>query len=362
LAAEKSPRFYAAFQAAVRAARSVNRRGQEYAGVSAVFFNDQVDDSYSRVDAGNEALERGDRAAAIQQAVEALSLNPANADALVLKAFAEYDGGDKQAAIADAQAALVLDPGNQQAYAILGLTMDNPGQAKAALDGIAQSGMRLSDDGRSKGLPRLDDRVDGRLEPEPANPFAGGTPSATPGVGRMLAMDLNVKAVQTAKTDPKASMGEIGAAMALDPHSESVKSWYATIANRAGNYPAALNGAELDLKTDPNDALAFYNKAYALAGQGDKAGMIAALEQAARLDPKFAPAAEKARAPDFTSNEAMEILFGANENRYEPAAPSPRRGRDFTVMLMLGLVGGFFLVGGASLYFRGPDRPRLVKI
>ncbi|MCR4294540.1 MAG: hypothetical protein NUW21_03325, partial [Elusimicrobia bacterium] len=80
-ASERSPAFYRVFQAAVRDVRGARRRdGAGYAGNSAVFFADDVDLSYTHVDAGDVALENGDAAGAIAEAAKALALNPGNAD------------------------------------------------------------------------------------------------------------------------------------------------------------------------------------------------------------------------------------------------------------------------------------------
>ena len=353
LAEAQCPAFYRAFQAAVQDVRRLKHRdGREYAGTSAIFFHDQVDDSYSHVDAGNEALEKGAPAKAIDEANLALAINPGNADALVLRAGAEYDQRNFAEAIADAQSALVLDPVNQQARAILSLTAESPAAAKAAMAGAAAVGANLAGDGRRAGLPRLDDRID---ESARGDGLFAGAPSATPAVGKILAEDLSIRAVGLAKEDPRESLGQLGQAMALDPRNASARDWHATLANRAGDYPAALGSAERGLRNDPNDALAYYNKAYALAGSGDKVGMEEALKQAARLDPKYQRALAQAQAPNFTPDEATELLFGASDNQYQPEIPLPRHAKSSPVLLMLGFLGVLFALGGVAIFF-GPSR------
>ncbi|MBI5245752.1 MAG: tetratricopeptide repeat protein [Elusimicrobia bacterium] len=358
MAEAKSPQFYRAFQAAVRDVRGLRLHGgKTYAGASSVFFSDQVDDSYTHVDAGNEALEKGDDAKAIEEANQALAQNPANADALVLRAGAQYDRGNASEAVADAQSALVLDPGNQQAQAILGLLASAPASARSALAGAADGGRGLAGEGRAKNLPRLGDAIDGTFGQDAARAVA---PSATPAVGKILSEDLSALAVGEAKTDPRGSMKRLDQAMALDPQNDGARGWFATIANRAGEYGAARTSAERGLAKDPNDALAYYNKAYALAGAGDKQGMVDALQQAARIDPSYRQAS--AQALNLSSNEAMEILFGAGEQQHQPPVPRPHHRRDFTLMLMLGAIGGFLVVGGASLFFRKNTGPRVVRL
>ncbi len=345
----KSPRFYAAFQSAVQDVRAMRRRGaKDYAGVSNVFFSDQVDESYSHVDAGDEALEKGDNARAISEANLALQTNPANADALVLRAAAEYDQGNKMGAINDAQAALVLDPGNRQAQAILSLTSGGgaPDAAKSAMR-LAESAA-YAPDGAKPASARGD----------VADVYAGEEPTATPAVGRLLAADISVRAAELALSDPRASQSQFGQAMALDPANRGARDWHATVANRAGDYRAALGSANLGLAADPDNALAYYNKAYALAGEGDKTGMIAALTAAAKLDPTYQPTLDQALA--LTDSETLDLLFGMPGNRREPPAPQPRHHAIPGLFFLAGL-GAAFVVGAVVLWFR-PTKPKLGRV
>ncbi len=359
-----SPRFYSAFQAAVKDVRSTRRRdGQGYTGTSNVFFSDQVDDSYTHVDAGDEALEKGDAATAIKEADAALAVNPGNADALVLKAGAEYDKQDVPAAIADAQSALILDPQNRQAQAILSLTATNPAAAKAVAEAANGGSAGLADDGRKTGQGRLADSIDnGKAVAASLNPFAASAalrlaPSATPAVGKILAEDLNIRAVGIAASDPRGSMSQLGQAMALDPHNSSARGWYSTVANRVGEYSAALGSSQQGVEENPNDALAYYNKAYALAGTGDRAGMVDAMAQAARIDPSYAPAATQAAGMD--PKQALDTLFGIPSQQRQPAVPQPRHHGEFALMLMTGFVASLLIVSGVSLYFQSTARPRV---
>lgn len=319
-----SPRFYQAFQAAVKDVRSLKHG---YTGASAVFFSDQVDEAYTHVDAGDEALEKGDTAKALKEAADALAINPGNADALVLRAGALYETRDMAAAVADARAALILDPVNRQAQAILSLTQSNPAAAQTLAD-ANKDAQAVGDDGRV---------------------------SATPGVGRMLSEDLSVRALDTETSDPKGTLGRLGQAMALDPKNASASGWYATLANRAGDYSAALGSTERGLKNDPNDALAYFNKAYALAGTGDKEGMVDALRQAARIDPTYRTEADRAAALD--THQALDTLFGLAAKERHPAYPQPRRRGDSMLIAMTAFVAATFLMSGAVLYFRSGSRP-----
>lgn len=356
----KSPRFYRAFQAAVADVRALKRRDAgQWKGDSAVFFADQIDDSYTHVDAGNEKLEKGDVAGAVREADAALRINPGNADALVLRAGAEYDAGSTASAIADAQSALVLDPTNPQAQAILSLTASDPAAARAALVGAAGGGASLASDGGRSGLPRIVGEPDkgpvagetGRGLPPLAKPTAlalTATPTATPAVAKILAADLSVRAVGMAAQDPQSSVAQLGAATRLDPENKAASGWYQTMANRTGDYSAALGSAQKSLTADPNDALAYYNKAYALAGEGDKAGSVAALREAARIDPSYQKALDQALT--FDEKEGLELMFSLPAFQRQPEAPAPRRAPMSLPLKLLGAVGAMMAFGALYLF------------
>lgn len=361
-AAAKSPRFYAAFQSAVRDVRAQRRLGaKDWTGNSNVFFAEQVDDSYTHVDAGNEALEKRDTAAAIKEAGLALASNPANADAFVLRAGAEYEAGDAAAAVADAQSALLLDPGNVQAQAILSLTAA-PSAARTAAAGAAAGTSNL--DGRSARLPG-DVAVSADAAPSAAPALVlapyGAAPSATPAVGRILSADMSVRAVKLALTNPRQSIDELGRAEALDPRNANAADWRATIANRNGDYQAALGSAQRVIAENPNDAHGYFNKAYALAGAGDKKGMLEALEKAASLDPAYQAPLKQAQT--LSEEELFGDVFAKAADQHQPAEPRPRPSSAPASLWLLSSIGAMFLSAGAVLLWRaGAGRgPKLVR-
>lgn len=351
-ASRNSPRFYRAFRAAVRDVRRTPRAdGKGYAGNSAVFFGDQVDDSYSHIDAGDEALEKGDAAGAIAEANLALAESPANADAFVLRSGAQYDSQNYAAAVKDAQRALQLDPGNQQALAIVslsGMTSDAP---QAAMANAVAGGSTLGNDERSSGLPTLGIPADGGLAPaSPAAPARRRPPSATPAVGALLSKDMTSRAVKMAGVDARASIDQLDEALALNPRNASAQSWRATILNRIGDYSAALGSAEQGLTGNPDDGGAYFNKAYALAGTGDKKGMVEALTQAARLDASYRPLLDQAL--QLPSEEDMTLIFSGSATRHEPEITLPRRRRSHAALNLLGGLGGLLVLAGAVQIFR----------
>ena len=323
-AAADSPVFYRVFQAAVREVRRSPRRdGKAYTGSSTVFFADQVDPSYTHVDAGDVALENGDTSAAVAEADKALALNPGNADALVLRAGAEYESGDAEAAVRDAQSALVLDPENRQAKAILSLSGMDAGRAALAKAAAGE---------------------------EPAAASSAGPPSATPAVGALLSRDLTARAVGAAKADARSSIDELDRALLLNPRNASARGWRTAILNRIGDYASALTSAQSTLDASPEDAPAYFHKAYALAGAGDKAGALDAIGRAATLDRAYQPVMDKTvQLPDAGD---MALAFGEWSESHPQALPPPRPSRYPLPLLALGAVGGLLALAGVAQLFR----------
>lgn len=342
-AAASSPVFYRVFQAAVREVRRSPRRdGKAYTGSSTVFFADQVDPSYSHVDAGDVALENGDTATAAAEAGKALALNPGNADALVLRAGAEYESGDGEAAVRDAQSALVLDPENRQAKAILSLSGMDAG--RAALAKAAAGGAGLDGEDLNAGRPTL-----GGTTGEERTPLVASV-SATPAVGALLSRDLTARAVGAAKADARTSIDELDQALLLNPRNASARGWRTAILNRIGDYASALASAQSTLDASPEDAPAYFHKAYALAGAGDKAGALDAIGRAATLDRAYQPVMDKAvQLPDAGD---MALAFGEWSESHPQALPPPRPSRYPLPLLALGAVGGLLALAGVAQLFR----------
>ena len=347
-----SPAFYRVFQAAVQDVRRAPRRdGKGYAGSSAVFFGDQVDDSYSHVDAGDVALESGDAAGAIAEADKALAENPGNADALVLRAGAEYARGDVAAAVTDASGALVLDPGNRQASELVSLSGVDAGRAAAAK--AAAGSASLGDDGRRGILPTLSGTTgeEAGAARQAVLPVLFETPSPTPAVGALLSAELTARAAKAAAAAPRSSIDQLDRALVLDPRNASAGGWRSAILNRLGDYSSALGSAEQTLSGHPRDAFAYFNKAYALAGKSDKAGVMDALTSAARIDPAYQPVLDQALV--LPRAEDLQLLFGHWAASHPPAVPPSRSSRFPLPLVVLGGLGGLLaFAGAAQLFFR----------
>ena len=375
-AQSESPRFYAAFRAAVHDVRVQRGGGQPYQGSSTVFFSDQIDDSYTKIDAADEALDRGDARRAKELASEALAESPGNSDAFVMRAGADYAQGDMSAAAQDAQAALQLDPASQQAQAIMSLSGQLPvagpsalADAKAVGDDIAAGAT-----GAAPARPADDSAPadDGADQPTAASPRAfGASPtlvamtaasaaplsaaapyspplsspaSATPALGVRLSSDLTAQAARQARLDPRGAVTQLDHAIALNPRNVQALDWRSYISNRDGDYRDGLAASARALELEPRDARAYYNRAFSLAGEGEKAGAVDALRSAASLDPAYQPALDQALQLAQTGD--MAILF-----RDRPATPGPRASGGWldellhaSPLVLFGVIGGLMVL------------------
>ena len=357
-----SPEFFRAFQAAVadvrkiRDARVRNPDGTQ-AG-SAVLFADQVDNSYSHVDAGDEALDQGDAAGAIDQANQALADNPKNADALVLKAGAEYAAQDPAAAVADAQAALALDPGNQQAQAIVSLSnaATTAAGGGAALSDAGALARTLAQDGGAERAMLGDQAAAGAGYGGALSAGRPGmNPGATPALAQRLAGDLVQHAASMMGLDPGAARKELNRAVLLSPRNAQALELLATAANRMTDFNAALAASNAAIDLSPADPRAWFEKAHALGGQGDRAGMTAALEQAAALDSSYKPALTTA----VQAAEPLDLtlLFGDNASLH-PANPGqlPVSNNGAGLLKIMGGIGLVLLSSGFAVLMLKHDR------
>ena len=345
-----SPAFYAAFQAAVKAVKQA-RSGQAAAGL----FGGQTDDSFSHVDAGGAALEQGDAAAAAAQASQAVAEDPGNSEAYSLQAAADYAQGDMAAAAQAASTALQLDPTNPQAQAVLSLTDSQAPVAAGALadaasvagglsgeiaapaaadgDAVAASGavgvLSPSAGGAAPavqgsmpapvlvlsaaGAPNAVQSAD--LTRQAATAIRLGDPLNAMGLlNRAVALDptntqaLNLRAIAEAHDrDYSAALQDINRSLMIAPHRSASLDTKSKISNRAKDYAGALAAADEALRIDSRDAHAWFNRAHALAGQGDRAGMLEALRQAALLDPSYERSLQEALKQ--SPSEALTLLF-----------------------------------------------------
>ncbi len=358
----QSPDFLNAFHAAVKDVRAGHGAQPGGAPVSSAMFGDQTDDSYTQVDAGDEALDQGDAATAAADAQQAISENPANADAYALQAGADLAQGDPAAAAQAAQTALSLDPSNQTAQAVTDLAGGSVAPAANTVADAGAIGGNLQNqvsgtpsDAAAAPAPV----VSGELAlsaPSPAPyaslavpPPAPGTPpppssSATPLLAASLASQVAEQAARTMNVDPAAGMRAIAQAISLDPSNPDAWRLQAAALQRAGDYRDALAAANRATYLAPKDARAHYARAEALAFNHQKAEMTDELRQAAALDPTYRPVADSAI--QLPQDSDLTLLFP--DAREPLSMPHKHRHRKAwrRFWITLGATGGLFLFAG----------------
>ncbi|HBT61146.1 MAG TPA: hypothetical protein DEB40_05325, partial [Elusimicrobia bacterium] len=376
IAHEMSPAFYAAFQAAVKAVRRA-RPGQPSAGL----FTGQTDDSYSHVDAGGADLQQGDAAAAAAQARQAIAEEPGNSEAHSLLAAAAYAQGRYAAAARAAAAALRLDPGNQQARAVLALSGSRAPRAPGPLAAAASAAAEISEDiaaptepvpasgalpaARAQNAPQSADLA-GRAQ---AAIRSGDPLKAIGELNRAIALDpmnaqaLNLRAIVEADGRHYAdALQDINRSLMILPHSSASLDTKSMISNRAKDYAGALAAANEALRIDSRDAYAYFNRAHALAGQGDRDGALEALRQAAFLEPSYERPLQEARA--LLASADMTLLFPDREGLLSAACSRPvarRRASPFArflrrsgIMPVVREIGSLRALGALGVFMAGP--------
>ncbi len=360
-----SPRFFAAFRAAVKDVRTTHADLRQRGG-AAGFFGNHVDDSYTKVDAGDEALDQGDPAAAAADADQAIAENPDNADAYALKSGAEYASGALAAAATDAQTALSLDPGNLPAQAIASLSAGAPVPAGTeTLVDAASAGSTLANDSSGAPPPGLSSpaptagyssvaSLPSAVAAPPLAPIPAAPPSSLPVLSAQLSNDLTQRAARGASLDPAAAIGQLDRAIALNPSNSDALNWRAALSNQSKDYKSGLASAERAAAVNPRDGKAFYNKALALRGLGDRDGMIDALRQAAAIDPAFKSAADAAVVLPRPADEELLTQSWPNAAAQTPAQPPPRAGgwSESQVTSIFAAIGALLLALGLLLLRR----------
>ena len=94
----------------------------------------------------------------------------------------------------------------------------------------------------------------------------------------------------------------------------------------------------------------YFNRAYALAGALDRAASIDALTQAARIDPVYQPALDKAL--QLPSPEDLTLMFGEWAASHPPPVPPARRSRYPLPLVALGAVGALLALAAVAQLFR----------
>ncbi|MBI3547668.1 MAG: protein kinase [Elusimicrobia bacterium] len=311
--------------------------------------------------------EAGDFRSAAQAADRALRLSPGDRSSLVLRANALYQTGDYSGAERDATAALGVDPRDPQAAAILQLTRDRVGDLPLPAAGPTGPGAEagdavLADGGRPGGRPGYEPGADNineskRLAQAAVIKLSIGDDEKALELARQ-AVELNSQNARAMLLMAQANLRlgrtqdalrNTDAAMKLVGRDRAVLDTRAYVLNRLGDYASAKAVAEESLSLNAGDADAWYNLANAEAGLGHRKAMLAALQQAARINSRYRGLLDAALQSTETAD--LRLLF-SGAAAAAAAAPPPSSSEvsakriGFAILAIATLFGGFLIALG----------------
>jgi len=346
-------------------------------------------------------------------------VNSGAAQALAAASGHELDDAQYSRAHQDAQNALTLDPANQQAIAVSHFS-------EGRIDGIAGQGPGDAQNVEGKNKPMfVGSGAGGTSGSESGGPAdsgnagnggyasGGGLSGSAGGISASLAAGgtaggalSRMSAEQARKGAADAlSMGDLGGALAYvnraleqNPRDPALLNLRSTIRARqrdyagaeadakAGlelaprdsallrdlgfaqlrekDYNAAIATANKMLELNPNDPYAYAIRGHAYGSLGDRDAMLADLKRAAELDPSFRAAADSlAGQTELPSDKDMLFLFPGETAAAvaKPAAPAPGRGRSFGLLVGASALGGLLLALGLLATVLAPLKERVTS-
>ncbi|MCM2304067.1 MAG: protein kinase, partial [Elusimicrobia bacterium] len=156
---------------------------------------------------------------------------------------------------------------------------------------------------------------------------------------------------------------DAAAGLALAPGNMALLSIQALAQNRTRRWRDALATSEQILAADPKSAWGYANRAHAWAGLGQREAMLADINRAAALDPRFRQAAEAAALLQLPSEADVMFLFPGESAKGGAPAPAPAgRGKSFGVVVGAGAVGGLLLALGLLSTVLAPLKNTVVSV
>lgn len=296
----------------------------------------------------------------------ALKENPNNPSALRVRVIDAYQRGDCSSVAADAATILKKNPADKQMSQIAGLCHSGaPLPASLAKPSFDKSGTPGDPTG-SAWMPA----APGRTASSAAAPPSGLPPAAQSAyMASQAAQALMMRDFQRARDyavrsseltaanpdawrlramadghlkDYKQAIKDADEGLKLYPRDKQLLNIKAFSQNKAKDCKGALVTADAALAADANDGAAWMNRAYALAGAGDRQGMLDALRKAAALDPRYAGALEAAMKIDPSLDPAS--LFLDDDGR--AAAAPAKKGIPRAWLLAALAAGALFTLAG----------------
>lgn len=303
-----------------------------------------------------------DAFAAADKAVQAY---PKDSDAYTSRAMASYGMGHYLQALEDSRRALSLDPNDKTAFALMKLSEGKapalrPDGIKAELSGEVQREYH----GMVQQMNQVEEK---RREPseEPA-------PRSADKLVRSAASKISIKdywgalaeADKAVTQDPQnaaayyyraaaenllgrydGAVADATRALMMNPADTAARDTRAWAFNHLDRYNDAMADANHSLEINPHNAYAFANIAYARERTGDLAGMLQNLKAAAAVNPQFEPAYRDAAARHGLEPETLGSSLGSAAPLH-PARRSHSRRNNFVVILVSSLIGGLLIALG----------------
>ena len=314
---------------------------------------------------GQLALSSGDNKAALKDAKAAAKMEPQNPSAQTLLAEAAFKTGDYPQAASAAQEILQKNPKDKVAMAIYGLSEGRNPRVDETSNSSAQntSSPPLSNGSvaaqASGGInSNLSSKNLSGSSSSPATPLGldahlafqmGNYRDALAGADRALKENPADFSADILAAQSYAGMGDYGSALKrvqaglkTSPNNSKLLNLRSQLLSRQGHYHLGLAASDIVLEGNPQNAEGYYSRAMALAGLGDKKGVVESLKEAAKLDLKYQRLAEKAASLPLNSD--LRLLFNQTKEGFNPIPKA--LGFHWGMILGLALLGlsGFVLL------------------
>jgi tetratricopeptide (TPR) repeat protein len=297
------------------------------------------------------ALQRGEYARAAALAQNTLRFDPGNKNATEVL-YSVKGRGDALDAGTNGLRAASADAFGPSSFVGGGAASPSPDIAAAALSGAAKI---VSDQARAGAVNALKlNDAQGALgilsKALAQNPADSGLLNARAMIyGRLGRWDDALK--------------DAVSGLALLPGNMALLKTKAIAENRSRRWRDALATADMMIAADPRNPWGYAARAHARGGLGDKAAMMADIEQAARLDPSFQRAAAAAALLQLPSDSDVLFLFPGEAGKGGAPAPAPSgRGKSFSVVVGAGIVGGLLLALGLLSTVLSPLKDTVVSV
>ena len=274
---------------------------RERATMSAI-SEKSADDPGTQVQIARAYTDVGEPQDAIAYANKAISLDPANTDAYVVRGNANFQLNRFEAAGQDAQSALAIDPNNKPAIAIKELAAGKVGALKLPAKPQGKGTGPEQPEGKPL-APGMADRAAATQKRRASDALVDQSltelnldPKRAEGLAdqAILADTENPKAyVQRAQArlrmnDLDGAVADLTAAIEKGLKQALIYDLRSAAYAMKKDWRKANDDADAALLKDVNDARAWHNKAVALEGLGvDASAVKMAAEKAAELDPQF---------------------------------------------------------------------------